>query len=268
MELISQYFTAIIMGIVEGLTEFIPVSSTGHLILTGEILGFVGVKANNFEVVIQLGAILAVVCIYWKKLLSMINPKFLFKYDSSKLTIWHIAVAIIPIGIIGFLVNDYIDKYLFSPLTVIIGLTFGSIALILGESLNKTPKINDMDSITIKQAFFIGLSQCFALWPGFSRSGATISGGLFFGIDRKTAAEFSFIIAIPVMLGASSLKLIKTWSILNIDDLLFLGVGFVVSFIVAYAAVLTFLKILDKYKLNIFAYYRLALAFIAWIYFF
>lgn len=260
-------FVAIIMGIVEGLTEFIPVSSTGHLILTGELLGFVGEKANNFTIIIQLGAILAIVVIYWKKLFSMITPKNILDFKANRLNVWHIAAAIVPIGIIGLLVEDYIDKYLFSPMIVVIGLIVGSFLMMFAEKMNKSPKIKSIDDITYTQAFFIGLFQTFALWPGFSRSGSTISGAMLFGLDRKSAADFSFIIAIPVMVGAAGIKFVKMIDILTMNDFLILGTGFVVAFIAAYAAVVTFLKLLNKYSLNVFAFYRFALAAVALIYF-
>lgn len=262
------FFTAIILGIVEGLTEFIPVSSTGHLILAGNLLGFIGEKANTFEVVIQLGAILAVAIIYWKKIVSMLHPKEILNFKENKLNVWHIAVAIIPIIIVAFLLHKYIKEYLFSPFTVIIGLVVGAIVMIIAENFSSPNSIKQIDKISMKQALLIGLIQCLSLWPGFSRAGATISGGLFAGLNRKAAAEFSFIIAIPVMIAASGFDMLKMWNSLNMQDLAILAVGFIVSFIVAYAAVLFFLRLLDKYSLRVFAYYRFAIAFVAFLYFY
>lgn len=263
----SLFITAIILGIIEGLTEFIPVSSTGHLILTGNILGFTGDKASNFEVVIQLGAILAVAILYSNKFLSMINPKKIFNIK-SQLSIAHIIVAMIPISIVGLSFHKFIKQYLFSPFTVIIGLIIGAVVILLAERFSKPSSIKDVDKISIKQAFLIGLAQCLALWPGFSRAGATISGGLLFGLDRKTAAEFSFIVAVPVMIAASSFDMLKMWSSLTIQDLQLLLVGFIVSFIVAYVAVLLFLKLLERYSLKFYSYYRFVLAAIAYLYFY
>ncbi len=248
---------ALIQGIVEGLTEFIPVSSTGHLILAGSLLGFEGEKAKTFEVVIQLGAILAVLILYWKRVLSLFA---LAPRKAGGLNLLHLIIACIPAAVIGFAAEKYIDKYLFSPATVLIGLVAGGIMMIYAERRAGRARTKNLDQISYAQAFGVGLSQCLALWPGFSRSGATISFGLMTGMDRKTAAEFSFILAIPIMFGASGLSLVKHIGIFDRSDLFFLAVGFIVSFIVAWFAVVWFLRLLQRVNLTPFAVYRFIVA--------
>lgn len=270
-------FVAVIMGIVEGLTEFLPVSSTGHLIFTGHILGFVGDKAEAFEVIIQLGAILAVVFLYWEKFLFLLKIKpfinrltGLFsktKIESKGLTLVEIIAGMIPVIILGFLLRDLIKSFGFeNNISVAIALIVGGFLLIAVEKVHVKTIITNVDDITVKQAFKIGLMQCLSLWPGFSRAGATISGGVFFGLDRKAAAEFSFILAVPIMLAASSLELIdiaKGSIIFGFNDIIQLLVGFVISFIVAYFAIVYFIKLLSKTSFIPFAVYRILLGIVA-----
>lgn len=262
-----DYLIAVIMGIVEGLTEFIPVSSTGHLIFTGNILGFTGTKANAFEIIIQLGAILAVVFLYWDKFVFMLRPRpFInrlkgltdksIKEEDRGLTLVEIIAGMIPAVIFGFLLNDLIDKHLFNSFTVAIGLILGGILLVVIEKVKIVPAVSRVEDITIKQAFLIGLMQCLSLWPGFSRSGATISGGMFTRLDRKTSAEFSFILAVPIMLAATTLKMKEVLTIFTLNDIFQLIIGFVVSFIVAYFAIVYFMKLLQKVSFIPFAIYR------------
>ncbi|MDA8443346.1 MAG: undecaprenyl-diphosphate phosphatase [Peptococcaceae bacterium] len=253
----GHYIVAVIQGIVEGLTEFLPVSSTGHLILVGSLLNFSGEKAKTFEVVIQLGAILAIVILYWQRFMTMLH---LAPGKAKGLKLTHLIVASVPAAVIGFLGEGFIDKHLFSPRTVIIGLVVGGLVMIAAERIGTRIKTFNLDQISYAQAFGVGLSQCLAMWPGFSRSGATISFGLIAGMDRKTAAEFSFILAVPIMLGASGLKLIKYYKIFTINDLLFLAVGFVVSFVVAWGAVVWFLRLVQRINFTPFAVYRFIVA--------
>lgn len=263
-----NFFIAIIQGIVEGLTEFLPVSSTGHLILTGDLLNFTGDKANTFEIIIQLGAILAVVVVFWKRLFGLIGLNKEMRGDSNHLNLIHVLMAMIPAGILGLLLNDYILKYLFSPITVLIGLVIGGILMIYAQKTQRPVVADTLDKLTYKQAFLIGLFQCLALWPGFSRSGATISGGLLVGTSYKISAEFSFIVAVPMMVAASGLDLVKSMNFLSASDLPFFAVGFVISFIVALLAIVSFLKLINKIKLIPFAYYRFIVAIIFAIYLF
>jgi undecaprenyl-diphosphatase len=254
---------AIILGIVEGLTEFAPVSSTGHMILVGEgLLHFTGERAITFEVFVQLGSILAVIVIFWPRLLNLIglhpNPSQ-NSATRGHLTLIHIILAMIPAVVVGLLVYDYI-KLLFSIHTVLIGLVAGGILMILAEKVRKPVSSHDLDEITYRQAFVVGLFQCFALWPGFSRSGSTIAGGLLTGIHHTAASEFSFIVAVPMMVAANALSLYKSWDQLSASDIPLFAVGFIAAFIVSVLAITTFLKLIAKLKLTPFAIYRFVLA--------
>ncbi len=262
------YLVAIIQGIVEGLTEFLPVSSTGHLILVGDLLAFRGESAKTFEIVIQLGAILAVAWMYRRKLWDMAWRWRPSGPGEPRLTVWHIAVAMAPAVVVGFLTFKPIKEYLFSPTTVLIGLVVGGVYMIAAERWHPVAWAMDADSITYWQAFGIGCFQCLALWPGFSRSGATIAGGLLIGVGLKAAADFSFMLAVPVMVAASALDLYKTGSQLSTSDLHLLAVGFAVSFVVAWFAVATFLRFLERVKLTPFAYYRFGVAVLFAAYFY
>ena len=255
-------WTAIVIGIVEGLTEFLPVSSTGHMILAGHAIGFTGERAETFEVVIQLGAILAVTVIYWRRILRLLgirNSKTEHAANAPRLNLLHIGLSIVPALGLAFLFRDYI-KLLFMPETVVIGLVAGGVFMIAAERNQPAITAKDIDQLTYRQALFIGAAQCLSLWPGFSRSGATIAGGMLAGASRACAADFTFIIAIPVMCAAAGYELLSGISAMSQDDLLFLAVGFVVSFLVAMLAVFTFIKLVGRLKLTYFAYYRFALA--------
>ncbi len=254
------YLIAIIMGIVEGLTEFLPVSSTGHLILAGDLLHFTGAEAKSFEIFIQLGAILAIVVLYRRKLWEM---AFHWKPDGNRpgtITPWHIAVAMVPAVVFGFVLYHPIKNYLFSPLTVLIGLVVGGIYILFAEKFERPVIAGKLDNITFPQALCIGLFQCLALWPGFSRSGATIAGALLIGVGLRAAADFSFILAVPMMIGATGLDLYESANVLNRNDTAIFAVGFVVSFLVAWLTVAMFLKVLEKVRLSPFAWYRFGLA--------
>ncbi|WP_409345253.1 undecaprenyl-diphosphate phosphatase [Paenibacillus sp. MBLB4367] len=256
-----EIWKSIIIGIVEGLTEFLPVSSTGHMILTGHLIGFTGEKADTFEVVIQLGAILSVVVLYWRRLLRLfgIQDAATKAKPGPKMNLLHIFLGILPAGLLGFVLHDYV-KMLFMPETVLIGLVVGGIFMMVAEKIQPKVEAEDMDAITYKQSFFIGVAQLLSLWPGFSRSGSTIAAGMLAGTSRAAAADFTFIMAIPIMVGASGIDMLKNYKLLTSDDLLFFIVGFVVSFIVALLAVSTFIKLVGKLKLTYFSYYRFALA--------
>ena len=263
----SENLIAVIIGIVEGVTEYLPVSSTGHMILVGSMLGFEGEKASVFEVFIQLGAILSVLFLYRDKFARMLKPQKLSVYGKG-LSITHVLAGIVPVMGIGYLLHKPIKEYLFSPYTVIIGLVVGAVFMLVAEKVAKRPVVNHVDKITIRQAFYIGLFQVLALWPGFSRSGSTISGGLMLGISRTAAAEFSFIIAVPLMAVACVYDLIKVWDKLGMADIQMFAIGFVVAFVVAYFSVVWFIGFLNKSTLASFAYYRFVLAFVSYYYFF
>jgi undecaprenyl-diphosphatase len=262
---VNENLIAVIIGIVEGLTEFLPISSTGHMILVGSLLHFEGEFASVFEVFIQLGAILSVFILYRDKFMNMIRPQRLSIYGGG-LTLQHVLAGIVPVMGVGYLLHKPIKAYLFSPYTVIIGLVLGAVLMLAAEKWAGRPATRTVDDITIKQAFFVGLFQILALWPGFSRSGSTISGGLLFGMSRTAAAEFSFIIAVPVMLVACLYDLLKVWSTLSMDDVQVLAIGFVVSFVVAYLSIVWFLRFLNSSTLASFAYYRFILAALSYYY--
>lgn len=258
---------ALILGFVEGMTEFAPVSSTGHLIIIDDMWlrtkDFLGDRsAFTFKIVIQLGSILAVVIVFWKRLFSLVG---LYKIDGQKMNssfnLLHVIIGMLPAVIIGFALKDIIDEQLSGVETVIFALVAGSILMIVADKFGpKKPWVNTLDQITYKQAFTVGLVQCLSLWPGFSRSGATISGGVLFGMNHKTAADFTFIMAVPIMAGASLVSVVKNWEDLSMDDLSFYIVGFISAFIFALISIRFFLKLISRVKLMPFAIYRLVLA--------
>lgn len=259
---------AVIVGIVEGVTEFLPVSSTGHMILVGNLLGFSGNLATVFEVFIQLGAILSIIFIYKDRFRYFFTAD---GWDRNKgLSVWHIAAGIVPVMGAGYLLHGYIKTYLFSPFTVIIGLVLGAFLMIFAEWKNGSRNdelLQDIDRLSIKQAVKIGLYQLLALWPGFSRSGSTMAGAMLSGVSRNVAAQYTFLIAVPLMFVACFYDLLKNWDLLSAGDIQVIAVGFVVSFITAYISVLWFLKFLKRYSLSVFAVYRIILAVISFFYF-
>ncbi|WP_010287257.1 undecaprenyl-diphosphate phosphatase [Kurthia massiliensis] len=266
---IVEFLKALLLGFVEGMTEFAPVSSTGHMIIvddmwlkTADFLG--SSSANTFKIVIQLGSILAVVVVMWKRILSLIGLYHIEGQTKSQhFNLLHVFVGILPAGVLGLLVEDYIDAHLFSIETVIIGLLVGAFLMIAADKLGpKKPRITSLDQLSYKNAFLIGLVQCLSLWPGFSRSGSTISGGVLFGLSHKTAADFTFIMAVPIMAGASALSLFKHWEDINPSDMGFYAVGFISAFIFALLSIKFFLKLIDRIKLVPFAIYRIVIAII------
>ncbi|WP_318506198.1 undecaprenyl-diphosphate phosphatase [Bacillus sp. T3] len=272
---------AIILGLVEGLTEFAPVSSTGHMIIVDDMwlksVEFLESKyvANTFKVVVQLGSIMASVIYFKDRFIEMLglerwlNKKAYqqHKAQGSRLKLTQVIVGLIPAGVLGVLFEDYIDEHLFSTETVLIGLVLGAVLMIIADKFGgKRPTVNTVDQITYKQAFSVGLVQCFSLWPGFSRSGATISGGVLLGLSHRAAADFTFIMAVPIMAGASFISLLNNWEYITLDALPFFLAGFISAFVFAYISIKFFLKLINKVKLVPFAIYRIVLA--AIIYFF
>lgn len=256
----SDYIIAIIMGIVEGIAEFLPISSTGHLILVGHLVGFEGEKAATFEVVIQLGSMLAIAVLYWKRYLSMFHFKAVWDKENTTFNTLHMILGVLPAGLAGVLLHGFIKGYLFSPWVVVGSLVLGAFLMIYAEKKTTAITAQTLDDLSYKQALSIGLFQCLAVVPGFSRSGSTISGGLLVGASHKAAAEFSFLVALPIMVGATGLDLFKSWDFLSVGDIPMFVTGFVTAFIVAMFAVRTFLKVLEKIGLSVFAYYRIVLA--------
>ncbi|NEU25775.1 undecaprenyl-diphosphate phosphatase [Paenibacillus polymyxa] len=253
--------SSIIMGIIEGLTEFLPVSSTGHMILTADLLGLntENDTVKTFEVIVQLGAVLAVVVLYWRRFLSLFD--FRRKVSSQpRLNLLHIILAMIPAGLIGVLFRDVIKQYLFGPETVLYSLVIGGLLMIAAEKFHPPIRSHTLDEITYKQAFTIGVFQVLALWPGFSRSGSTMSGGLFARVSHTAAAEFTFLVSVPVMLGASGIDMIKSMDHLSMSDFPVFAAGFITAFIVGMLAIKTFLGLLKRLSLTSFAIYRFVLA--------
>lgn len=241
---------AIIIAIIEGLTEFLPVSSTGHMILADSLMDIQDKEfAKTFEIVIQLGAIMAVLLLYIKRFFVGINIY-------TKLF-----VAFLPTGIIGFLAYKTIKHYLFNPFTVSVSLIIGGVILVLLDkwSEEKKSEYKDIEDISYTGAFKIGLIQCLSMIPGVSRAAATIFGGVFSGFDRKQAAEFSFLLAIPTMFAASGYDLLKEKDNIHSDDITILLIGALVAFIVAIVAVKGFIAFLTKYGFKHFGYYRIIL---------
>ncbi len=267
----APWYIALIMGLVEGLTEFLPVSSTGHLILAGHALDFTGPKADTFEIAIQLGAILAVVVLYHERFLGLLKTDPAKPFSGPR-GIWLLFLTSLPALGIGFLAHKAIKTYLFGPRTVALALFVGALVMFAVEAYAERQRrsrkrpVDSLDAMTPRLALSIGLFQCLALWPGFSRAGATIMGGMLMNADRKTAAEYSFLAAVPVMCAAVGYDLLKNGHLFTSGDLVFLAIGFVVSFVSGWAAVKGFIGLLSRFTLRPFAWYRLALAPLVWIF--
>lgn len=255
----DSYGIAVIMGIVEGLTEFLPVSSTGHLILTGELLGLHGVSTETFEVVIQAGAMLAVILCYFNRFWGLLFPKKDAKKAFSGVRgISLLAVTTIPGALLGLLLHSFI-KTLFAPLYVAIALFAGAILMLAVEKKQFPVKYQSVDEIDYKAALGVGLFQCCALWPGFSRSASTICGGMILGLKREVAAEYSFLAAVPIILGAGAYDFYKSYALITAGDIPFFALGTFVSFLSAWFAIKAFIILLSKIGLVPFAVYRLLL---------
>ncbi len=258
-----DFIKVVILGIVEGITEWLPVSSTGHLILVGSVLqpGLSDAFMEMFDVVIQLGAIMAVVVLYFHKL----NPFFPRKSERQKLLTWQmwikVAIASVPAGIVGVLFNDYLNAIFYKPVPVAIMLIVYGVLFIIIEDKHrgKQPKVTRISQLTLKMLVWIGVFQMLALIPGTSRSGATIVGALLIGVSRETAAEFTFFLAIPVMFGASFLKLLKFGFAFTAVEFGFLMLGCIVSFGVSIFAIKFLMGYIKQHDFKVFGYYRIAL---------
>ena len=252
----EQLGKAAIMGLVEGATEFIPVSSTGHLILAGEFIGFTGDLAKTFEVVIQLGAILAIVWLYREKVFGTFARA---RHDTeARGLIINLMLAFLPSAAIGFFIHDYIEAHLFNPVTVAWALLVGGAVILVIERWNPRVKIEDADRVSRRTALAIGFCQVISLFPGVSRSGATIMGARSLGLSRAAATEFSFFLAIPTMFAATAYALFKDRELLSAAHLPVFAVGFAVSFVSAVIVVRAFLQFVSKHTFVPFAWYRIA----------
>ena len=251
---------AIILGIVEGVTEFIPVSSTGHLILATELLGFDAEKWSAFNVIIQLGAILAIVVLYWRTFWAVLEGLFKGQRMSWRF-VRNILIAFLPSAILGFLLIKYIEQLLGDPKVVAVMFILGGIAILAIERLVKKSDVVGVAELPASRALGIGLVQCLAMIPGVSRSGATIMGALSLGVERRTAAEFSFFLAVPTMLGATTLELLKHRHemLAGAHGVGFgaVAVGFVISFVVALVVVRGFVHYISRHGFAPFAWYRI-----------
>lgn len=246
-----------VMGIVEGLTEFLPISSTGHLILTGALLGFDDDKAKVFDIAIQTGAILAVIIVYWQRIRDTLQTLPSSKRAQRFAT--NVVVGFLPAGVVGFTVYKAIKVYLFNPGVVAGAFILGGFIILWVEKWAKpVPRIHDIDDMTPLDAFKVGMVQCLGMIPGTSRSGATIIGGMLLGLSRKVAAEFSFFLAIPTLVGAGVYSLYKERSLLSVADLPMFALGFIVSFISAWLCIRWLLRFIATHSFVGFAYYRIA----------
>ena len=250
---------AVIIGLVEGLTEFLPISSSSHLALLGELLHFTGPKAATFEIVIQLGAILAVVTVYWSKFWGLLNFSRSKSFAGWR-GIWLLILTTAPVCIVGLLLHSVIKKYLFGPESIFYALITGAICMILTDCRKYEPVCDNFDKITPKIAFCVGLGQCLALWPGFSRSASTIMAGLLVGMKRSVAVQYSFIAAVPVMFAAAGYDVLRNFSIFEFSDLSFFLYGTISAYLAALCAIRFFITLLGKITLIPFAIYRFAFA--------
>ncbi|OKP87685.1 undecaprenyl-diphosphatase [Paenibacillus helianthi] len=268
--------TAIILAIVEGITEFIPVSSTGHMILTTKLLGFDEQSPimKTYEIVIQLGAILAIALVYRQRILNLlgIGRRRTSRggvMPASRLNLIHVLLGIVPALAVAFIARDFI-KSLFGAPTVLWALVAGGILMIVAEWVNRRKiriTAHELDDISYGQALAIGLYQIISvLWPGFSRSGSTISGGMLSGVSYKASADFSFLIAIPIMCAASGYELLDSYQYFTKDTIMDFAIGFVISFVVAYVVVVAFMKMIQKIRPTHFAIYRFILAAVFWLF--
>lgn len=254
---IHSFLQAMYLGILEGLTEFLPVSSTGHLILFVDLLGFKGPPGHVFEIVIQLGAIFAICWLYRKKIWEVTTG--FFSKSEDRYFAYTILLGFLPAMVLGATLHDFIKRVLFSPMVVSVMLVVGGVIIIIIERMNIKPKYKSIESMPLRTAFYVGVAQCLAMIPGTSRSGATIMGALCLKVDRKTATEFSFFLAIPTMLGATVYDLYKNMAILSFDNSQVIIVGFIAAFISALLVVKQLIKFISTHGFMPFAYYRIVI---------
>ncbi len=247
---------AFVLGVVEGLTEFLPISSTGHLIIVGDLLKYTDASSKVFEIVIQFAAILAV-CWFYRVRLVQIALGF-WKPGADRRLALNVAVAFIPAAVLGLAFHSVIKAYLFNPLTVAAALIGGGLVILWIERRPRTASVSSLDSLTWREALKVGFAQALALFPGVSRAGATILGGMVFGLSRQTATELSFFLAIPTMAAATVLDVYKARDILSWNDAPVFAVGFVASFLFAMLAIKGLLRFIARHDFKVFAWYRIA----------
>ena len=246
---------AVILGVVEGLTEFLPISSTGHQIVVADLIGFGGERAMAFNIIIQLGAILAVVWEYRRKILDIVF-NVPHQRQAQRFTA-NLLIAVLPAVVLGVIFADAIHRYLFNPITVAAALVVGGVVMLWAEQRKHEVTVQEVDDMSWKEALKIGCAQCLAMIPGTSRSASTIIGGLLFGLSRRAATEFSFFLAMPTMVGAAVYSGYKYRELFQPGDLPVFALGFVVSFIFAMIAVRGLLKFIANHSYALFAWYRI-----------
>ncbi len=265
----SETVIAIILGIVEGVTEYLPISSTGHLILFNEALQFTGDRAKNFDIVIQLGAILSVLVLYRERFVSLFPDWREFRRNPEAALVpgMYGVAGIVKLGLVSapalllaFLFGKQIKQHLFAPLPVAIALAVGALLILVVESMQLTRHQRHVEQLTWQQSLIIGFVQCLALWPGMSRSASAIIGGMAVGLSRRSAAEFSFLAAVPILTVAALHDLVEAVRVFSYEDLKLVAIGFVVSFFSALLTMRWFIGIVSRWSLKPFAYYRLAVA--------
>lgn len=253
---LTLIWKTLLIGVVEGLTEFLPVSSTGHIILAEEVLGFQGPPGKVFEIVIQLGSILAICVLYRMKIWTtaagvLRREKPALRFAAA------VVLAFLPAAVVGVAAHKYIKSVLFNPMVVAIALIVGGVAILVIERYAQRPRIKSLDDVDLKTALLVGVSQCLAMIPGVSRAGATIMGARVFRVDRATAAEFSFFLAMPTMLGATVYDLYKNWSTLSWDHGGVIALGFAAAFVSAMLVVGAFVRFISRHGFAVFAWYRI-----------
>ncbi len=247
---------ALILGVVEGLTEFLPISSTGHLILMGDLLDFNDEKGKIFEIVIQCGAILAIIWEYRARFISVLTG--LAHASEARRLALNLFIAFLPIAIIGLLIGKAIKAALFKPIPVAIAFIVGALIILWAERRDHHVRVETVDDMNWKDALKVGLAQCFALIPGTSRAGATIIGGMLFGLSRRAATEFSFFLAVPVLFAASAYEMVKNRGLFSSSDLGMFSVGFLAAFVSAFLCVRWLLRYISRHDFTVFAWYRIA----------
>lgn len=265
----SDTVTAVILGLVEGITEYLPISSTGHLILFGEALQFTGDKAKSFDVVIQLGAILSVLVLFRERFVGLFgdlreglrNPDSMWQPGVYGVAgICKLAIVSLPALVLGFLFRHQIKEHLFAPLPVAIALAVGAVLILLVERSAISRQRREVEELTWQQSLLIGCVQCLALWPGMSRSASAIIGGMLAGLSRKSAAEFSFLAAVPILSVAALHDLVEMVRVFSYEDLKLVAIGFAISFVSALITMKWFIGLVSRWSLKPFAYYRIAVA--------
>lgn len=252
---IQDMIEAALLGVVEALTEFLPVSSTGHLIIAAELLHFDGPPGKVFEVVIQTGAILAIVVIYLRRFLDVLYG--LHRDVEARRFVMAIILAFLPAAVIGVVAHKYIKAYLFNPTVVALAMILGGIAILVIERIRPVPSVNRIENFSPRLALGIGFVQCLAMIPGVSRSGATILGALLLGVTRRTAAEFSFFLAVPTLTGAAVYDLYKNRAELSADGMELIAIGFVAAFVVSLWVIRWFVGFVSRHGFGPFAWYRI-----------